>query len=226
MNHADRIVIFGAWDTSTEGDTSLILDQKWERAASGRKNSGFAEALEYVQMVENEGYRLQTFPMIYSERKKDEQGRSSGAIQEFIPQLTEKKLRRVGGMWYASSETLSNSIPEEIAEPNRFFEGAAKSIYVNAYERNANARTACIRHYGTRCFVCGFDFEATYGPIGSDFIHVHHLLSLAKIGREYEVDPINDLRPVCPNCHAIIHRTQPALEIEQLKEHLARAKDA
>ena len=34
---------------------------------------------------------------------------------------------------------------------------------------------------------------------------VHHLTPLSEIEEEYEVDPINDLRPVCPNCHAIIH---------------------
>ena len=36
-------------------------------------------------------------------------------------------------------------------------------------------------------------------------IHVHHLKSLAEIGHSYQVDPIKDLMPVCPNCHAVIH---------------------
>jgi hypothetical protein len=35
-------------------------------------------------------------------------------------------------------------------------------------------------------------------------------------GEEYEVDPVKDLRPVCPNCHAMIHRRSPPLSIEEI----------
>ena len=56
-----------------------------------------------------------------------------------------------------------------------------------------------------------------YGKIGEGFIHVHHLLELSVIKKEYKVDPINDLRPVCPNCHAMLHRKKPAYSIEELR---------
>ncbi len=36
--------------------------------------------------------------------------------------------------------------------------------------------------------------------MGEGFIHVHHLKPLSEVGYEYRVDPIRDLRPVCPNC--------------------------
>lgn len=49
---------------------------------------------------------------------------------------------------------------------------------------------------------------------------VHHLKKLADIKAEYEVDPIKDLQPVCPNCHAMIHRQDPPIEIEELKKQL------
>jgi 5-methylcytosine-specific restriction enzyme A len=65
--------------------------------------------------------------------------------------------------------------------------------------------------------VCEFDLEKTYGEIGKSFIQVHHLMKIADIGDEYEVDPIQDLRPVCPNCHAISHREEPPISIEYLK---------
>ena len=70
------------------------------------------------------------------------------------------------------------------------------------------ARKKCIEHYGAKCAVsnCGFDFEKLYGDIGKGFIHVHHLTQLSDIGQGYEVDPIKDLRPVCPNCHAMLHQ--------------------
>ena len=41
----------------------------------------------------------------------------------------------------------------------------------------------------------------------------------------YEVDSINDLVPVCPNCHAMIHRRKPAAyTIEGVKEFVAQAE--
>ena len=41
----------------------------------------------------------------------------------------------------------------------------------------------------------------------------------------YEVDSINDLVPVFPNCHAIIHRRYPAAyTIEEVKELVAQAE--
>jgi 5-methylcytosine-specific restriction protein A len=41
---------------------------------------------------------------------------------------------------------------------------------------------------------------------------------LASIGVSYTVDPIKDLRPVCPNCHAIIHRTDPPCSVDELRQ--------
>jgi 5-methylcytosine-specific restriction protein A len=63
-------------------------------------------------------------------------------------------------------------------------------------------------------------FEKVYGAIGKKYIHVHHVIPLSEIRKEYALDPVKDLVPVCPNCHAIIHRTQPPLTVKQLKEHL------
>ncbi|MCK7546225.1 HNH endonuclease [Marinobacter bryozoorum] len=99
-------------------------------------------------------------------------------------------------------------------------EGAVTKVQVNAYERNPVARSICIEHYGCSCVVCGFDFEQKYGDIGKGFIHVHHLRELASIGTEYQVDPLKDLRPVCPNCHAMLHRRRPAFSIEELLKQL------
>jgi hypothetical protein len=119
-----------------------------------------------------------------------------------------------------------NDYTDEISEyelmqnKSSFFEGGATKIYVNKYERNINARNACINHYKAICSVCYFDFHKTYGDIGKNFIHVHHKVELAKINKEYQVDPINDLIPVCPNCHAMLHRTKPAMKIETLKKLL------
>lgn len=62
-------------------------------------------------------------------------------------------------------------------------------------------------------------FDETYGMFAKDFIHVHHIKPLSEINEEYEVDPINDLIPVCPNCHAMLHRQQNGIPmtVERLK---------
>jgi 5-methylcytosine-specific restriction protein A len=160
--------------------------------------------------------------MIYSDERKDEHGIGPAKIKGFVPELTPKILKKVGGKWYASDGTLSTLLPEEVENPERYAEGASRIVSVNAYERNAKARVACIKHYGAACIVCSFNFQTVYGQIGVGFIHVHHLVPLSEIKKQYELDPIKHLRPVCPNCHAIIHSTQPALTIEQLKSHLGR----
>jgi putative restriction endonuclease len=112
-------------------------------------------------------------------------------------------------------------ISEEVTVPDNLVEGAVRQITVNSYERNSTARKKCIEHYGTTCYICGFDFETTYGPLGKGYTHVHHLKRLSEINDTYQVDPISDLRPVCPNCHAIIHRKNPPLTIEQVQDLLA-----
>lgn len=96
-------------------------------------------------------------------------------------------------------------------------EGLKKIITVNSYERNPKARQRCISYYGCICQICGFDFEKMYGDIGKDFIHVHHLTMVSEIGLEYEVNPIKDLIPVCPNCHAMIHKKEPPFTINEMK---------
>ncbi|MDO7977726.1 HNH endonuclease [Oceanotoga teriensis] len=117
----------------------------------------------------------------------------------------------------------STLIPEEITEEssNKFKEGAKKEITVNAYERNPKARKECIRIHGSKCTVCGFDFGEIYGEEFMGKIHVHHKKSLAEIDDEYEVDPKEDLVPVCPNCHMIIHsKSGQPYTIEQVKAFL------
>jgi len=108
--------------------------------------------------------------------------------------------------------------PEEIPEGQTFPEGTLQRVEVNRYERDRRARRLCLAHWGPRCAVCDLDFSERYGPLGQDFIHVYHVLELSSVGPGYRVDPVNDLRPVCPNCHAMIHRRHPALSVDALRQ--------
>jgi 5-methylcytosine-specific restriction protein A len=113
-----------------------------------------------------------------------------------------------------------DSHTEELASKNRY-EGSLTQIKVNKYERNQKARKECLEHHGARCVVCDFAFAEKYGPVAVGFMVVHHLTPLSDIGERYEVDPIKDLRPVCPNCHAVIHKKKPPFTIEEMRQMIS-----
>jgi len=115
---------------------------------------------------------------------------------------------------------------QALAANAQLMEGALHRVVSSQYERNPAARLACIDHYGAICFVCGFSFEAAYGKLGRGFIHVHHLVPVSSIGERYQVNPIEDLRPVCPNCHAMLHRKDPPLTVKELQSLVSREADA
>lgn len=114
-------------------------------------------------------------------------------------------------------ETIRLEESRSTSTVTQFYEGECKQVTRNSYERNREARNEALKHYGYTCAVCGFDFEKQYGELGHRFIHVHHLTPVANQGQVYQIDPVRDLRPVCPNCHAILHKRQPPYSIEELR---------
>ena len=96
--------------------------------------------------------------------------------------------------------------PEVLDTSLEIFEGLKKQVSVNKYERSSIARAKCIEVHGFMCKICTFNFQKTYGALGKDFIHVHHITPIHTIGKNYKIDYANDLIPVCPNCHAMLHR--------------------
>ncbi len=96
-------------------------------------------------------------------------------------------------------------------------EGKITQVTHNVYERNPVNRELCLSANGYSCKICGFDFEKKYGLLGHGFIHVHHIEMVADYGGERFINPITDLIPVCPNCHAMLHRKRPPLTPDELK---------
>jgi 5-methylcytosine-specific restriction protein A len=111
-----------------------------------------------------------------------------------------------------------NNFSDTVDESVTYVEGAVKRVQVNAFERNPKARAACLAKHGHKCMVCLADFGDTYGEIGQGFIHVHHKNPQALRREEYRINPVKDLAPVCPNCHAMLHSKNPPLTIDQLRE--------
>jgi 5-methylcytosine-specific restriction endonuclease McrA len=103
-------------------------------------------------------------------------------------------------------------------------EGSRKNIVVDAYERNQKARKTCLKYYGYNCRVCGILFSDIYGKAGNEVIQVHHLKPIYKSKSKHVINPINDLIPVCANCHVIIHTRKPPLSIREVKRTIIEIK--
>lgn len=138
-----------------------------------------------------------------------------------------KYLKEVLNLIISKTKSLQNienyELPEEIEDCDGIFEGAKKTITINAYERNRQSRQQCIDYYKKKnngvlkCEICSFDFSKVYGDDFGHCINVHHIVELSEIGEEYNVDPVNDLLPVCPNCHMILHTRKPAYTPEEIQ---------
>ncbi len=155
--------------------------------------------------------------LTFLENRKQSSYLVSGFIQASLPYFFD--------FWKIENSltTKDNDFPDS-AETETCIEGAKITIQVNKYERNTVARQKCIDELGCYCHICGINFEKVYGEIGKDFIHVHHKIPLNEIKEEYVVDPSKDLLPVCPNCHAMLHRkiNGKYLTIEELKQIFAK----
>lgn len=138
-------------------------------------------------------------------------------------------LKKVFGQYcnqavYKQSKFYSDLDYEAVENPDDLFEGAKKTMIVNRYERDPEARRRCIEAHGCKCSICGLDFGEKYGIVGEGFIHVHHIVPLSTIGKNYKVNPDKDLIPVCPNCHAMLHRLEngTTLSVEELRKRLGK----
>ena len=96
-------------------------------------------------------------------------------------------------------------------------EGSLYFQKIKKYERSRYNRALCLKYYGFKCRGCGMEMESKYGPVGSGVIHVHHIIPVSKMGGSYQLNPVKDLRPLCPNCHNVVHKTDPPLELNSLK---------
>lgn len=89
-------------------------------------------------------------------------------------------------------------------------------------ERNSlvikDAKRAFFKKHGRLyCQICGFDFREVYGEVGKNFAEGHHKKMVADMDKEGETITIDDIAIVCSNCHAMLHRSNPPISVEELK---------
>jgi 5-methylcytosine-specific restriction protein A len=129
---------------------------------------------------------------------------------------------RIRDLWRV--EGPAPSLESTVPAPGTYPAWAVTTVAVNRYERDPEARRACIAHFGTNCAACGFSFEIAYGEAGREFIDVHHTVPVSLLGDSYRLDPITDLVPLCANCHSMAHIgvTTPRT-LSELRQMLAGA---
>ncbi len=99
----------------------------------------------------------------------------------------------------------------------RYIEGYREIRQINDYGRNRAARDKCLEYYGAKCAICGFDSKSAYGISITEIIHVHHIVAIAGTDKAHSIDPVKDLIPLCPNCHAIIHSKKPNYTVDEIR---------
>jgi 5-methylcytosine-specific restriction protein A len=108
-------------------------------------------------------------------------------------------------------------VEDDGSDVENAIEGRRTTHQISRYERSPANRMRCIAHHGSTCAACGLDFGSRYGDIGTGFIEVHHRTPVSTIGGPAAVDPITDLVPLCPNCHAMVHRRSPPYDPEEIR---------
>lgn len=218
IDETNKRIIFGAWEDlrSADGKKVLILSQNWRVDADGYKKPGFSQSIEHIEKILYEGYRLYTFSQTRHEKTT---AGGSARIKHFERKIVPKYLTKKDGDWYATDEDYYSFTPEIESE---YYEGEKHQRIATYYERDPKARKECIDKHGLSCGVCGFNFEEVYGSHGKNYIHVHHIVPLHTIGKRYKIDPIEDLIPLCANCHAMIHIGKEMKTVEELKKLLRK----
>ena len=179
----------------------------WEDAALRRQSQGYTERTLKSLTWRNLGF----------------------CFGQHFGKRTEEEIRSIWAVLASHYERTRGSESTDLAEEidaQALVEGVKKNVTVNAYERNSTARAQCLAAHGVECAVCGFNFGKRYGLVAEGFIHVHHLRPLSEIKISYVVDPKEDLRPICPNCHAVIHRHNPPFTLGEVRDMLAARETA
>jgi hypothetical protein len=124
----------------------------------------------------------------------------------------EFSLRRNQAHELVSPSVYSDESPDDILSA---IEGEPGSLSFKR-KRCSELRLGALKKWGNRCSCCGYSFAYNFDGLRRDCIEIHHLNQLSfNPGRLVTID---DLRPLCPNCHRAIHTRNPAYSITELKK--------
>lgn len=130
------------------------------------------------------------------------------------------------GLYHIDHETLPNDAARaEITEEIGAEEGGVFMMITKRYERNLKNRKLTVAIHGYKCKACGLLMSDKYGPVAKEFIEVHHLTPLSELKIGKLVDPKQEMVPLCPNCHRVVHRRNPAYTLEEIQEFIRKKEN-
>lgn len=209
---------------SGEATSSVFPDEHWD--GSGR-DCNYVEFrldtfLDYRKTILSRKTLLSNVPNVNWDTQASGISVAGDSLKK-LDELWSKISRKTVGKSPPADEHEPLDIPSKDRDKPCGEEGAPRTVKLTVYERDPAAREACIRHWGENCQICGFSFESVYGKIGRGYIHVHHIVPISSDKKKTRPNPRKDLIPLCPNCHAMVHRnTSSAVSVAELRKIVAR----
>ncbi|MDR3173854.1 MAG: HNH endonuclease [Treponema sp.] len=101
-----------------------------------------------------------------------------------------------------------------------------KEVYTRSSQLREYALAYYSKHGGLNCFCCGFNFLDFYGKeFGENFIEIHHIKPIFQYHGDDLIQTIKkaiaNVKPLCSNCHRMIHRhKRDPLQIQLLIDNI------
>ena len=224
--------------TDLIAELTAVFNPTGEDAAilAGRKDTKFSQKVRNLKS-HRDSNRMDVYTAINTARKYTLTAEGEKYLGENIEQIEYLFSNK-----FSSSEVADvvSAVDKTIGKKRKIYvyteedmvsEGKAVSKETVVKKRSKKLRDAAIEHYRHAdeklyCTICGFCFENRYGDIGKDYIEIHHekpVYQYSDDGFEsYITEAVEKVKPLCANCHRMIHRNvKRPMTIEELK-HLLR----
>jgi predicted HNH restriction endonuclease len=110
-------------------------------------------------------------------------------------------------------------------------EGHVSYKETKTLKRSYKLRDEAIKKYSNAdgeifCSACEFNFYKVYGELGKGYIEIHHLKPIFNYleddFKKTVVEALDNVVPLCSNCHRMVHRNKKSISIEDLKLLIAK----
>lgn len=231
----DMWLVLCAWNSKTPNNFYIVV-------VDSAKQQIFAQIHERVDSAGLPALQWRYKPRVQDSRNRqrvDHFSATMGSAQVTVrlPSTTDElpgflaKLFTLAEARKRADSVSAVSVPfvgEAASEDDEFPEGKVVERVHKSRERNskliAEAKRREIDAEGRiKCACCKFDFVETYGEVGREFIEAHHTKPVSSLAEEGDVTLLADIALVCSNCHRMLHRRRPWLQLHDLSDLLRPA---